>query len=469
MAPSSHRPPHRKSVPPPHRRGRGGRRRSLGKKIDDDDGGDGGGSITADTMTCVRDLKETKPTTCDDCTMQYTGWTVPNDNYMLPIINVADLTPEVFYNQYIRLRRPIVLTGMLPDLSGIEKWKDDNYLQSMLGGQSVMVERRSSTHDTFGEGMKVQMNFLRFLELMINDNDEMHYLTTQDVPTNSDGKPDLMSPLMKELKTDFPLRPKLMGNLVPQNINLWMGNAANGASSGLHHDYHDNLYIVLKGRKRFRLYSPLDAKKMYTTGELRKVHPNGRINYNGEETTAAGLDPATLVTWRKKEAEKMLEDAERAVEEGKPGAQEQLEQAEHLLNMAMDAVLDAEIHEDSDLHRHRIDDTTAKRPNNFSKVEVKYLDDKETLKVKYPEFLDANAAFCTLEAGSMLYLPASWFHEVTSYGTRDGHMAMNYWFHPPDGVDFVAPYSSDFWTNDFYERFDSKAGISEATTISQQR
>jgi len=33
----------------------------------------------------------------------------------------------------------------------------------------------------------------------------------------------------------------------------------------------------------------------------------------------------------------------------------------------------------------------------------------------------------------MLYIPASWFHEVFSTGSgAAGHMAINYWFIPPD-------------------------------------
>ncbi len=49
----------------------------------------------------------------------------------------------------------------------------------------------------------------------------------------------------------------------------------------------------------------------------------------------------------------------------------------------------------------------------------------------------------------MLYLPASWFHEVTSYGDQSseglGHLAFNYWVHPPSTSDFDAPYTDDFW------------------------
>lgn len=33
-----------------------------------------------------------------------------------------------------------------------------------------------------------------------------------------------------------------------------------------------------------------------------------------------------------------------------------------------------------------------------------------------------------------------------------GHMALNYWFHPPDTGDFEKPYSSDFWHKDWLAR-----------------
>ena len=59
-------------------------------------------------------------------------------------------------------------------------------------------------------------------------------------------------------------------------------------SSGLHHDYHDNLYVLLRGSKKITLYSPAYAEKMYTVGEISRVHPNGRINYVGQETLADG-------------------------------------------------------------------------------------------------------------------------------------------------------------------------------------
>ena len=62
-----------------------------------------------------------------------------------------------------------------------------------------------------------------------------------------------------------------------------------GASSGLHHDFHDNLYVLLRGRKCFRLYPPDQAKRMYTHGRIAKVHANGRIVYADQASRDAPM------------------------------------------------------------------------------------------------------------------------------------------------------------------------------------
>lgn len=57
------------------------------------------------------------------------------------------------------------------------------------------------------------------------------------------------------------------------------------------------------------------------------------------------------------------------------------------------------------------------------------------IKRRFPQFPGVGEALeVTVEAGQALYLPASWFHEVTSFGGADNcmHVAVNYWFHPPD-------------------------------------
>ena len=450
---------------------------------------------------------------------QYNGWTVPCNNYTITAVHMTkdELTPEKFFTEYIALRKPVVIQGTPKDLLHLQNWTNE-YMTKRAGKEQVMVEQRDSSNDSYGKGKEIEMKFGDFIQ-KVQEGDEMHYLTTQNVLSNEDGRPDLMAPFMKLLKESFPLVPELTRNLVPQNINLWMGNNSKKTSSGLHHDYHDNLYMVLRGKKKFRLFGPDDAENMYTRGELLRVHANGRINYKGEETTAYGADlkadAAARASTAKDEAEKMLEVAELAVKEGRSGAKEEYDLAEEMMEAAMEAMIDAEmgdsdgdadgdddedglenagamglfgnagdleddddddddddndeddeddedqkpsaedVEDDAiDFTKPRFVDKTVKNPNNFSLIDSNLLDDEDKLRTQYPLAVEAKAAFCDVHQGEMLYLPASWFHEVTSFGSKEGHMALNYWFHPPDALDnFDKPYSTEFWPNDFRQRF----------------
>ena len=107
------------------------------------------------------------------------------------------------------------------------------------------------------------------------------------------------------------------------------------------------------------------------------------------------------------------------------------------------------------------EEETSKAPANFSRVDSSL--PAAELEARFPLFkqaLDRGAAVeVTLRAGQMLYIPAGWFHEVRSRATQEqeekewgGHLALNYWFHPPDGPSFEQPYASDFWKRDFEAR-----------------
>ncbi|KAL3672179.1 hypothetical protein V7S43_002842 [Phytophthora oleae] len=447
------------------------------------------------------------------CVNEYNGYSLPEDNFAIERIPVGSVSPQEFFAKYVCTRTPVVLTGYLQDeeFSAPNKWStSDDRLIELAGDTKLTVERRGDIKEKFGKGIAVEMPFQELLKL-IASGDEMHYLTTQEVAFEEDGRPEIMAPFMKKLQQDFPLRPKLMGHLIPQNINMWMGNNKHGSSTGLRHDHHDNLYILMRGKKRFRLYSPGDADKMYVRGRMSHVHPNGLINYVGKETTPYGADPAAereaLAAIERNEAEFELTEAEKAVENGEPGAKARLEAAEERLEKAMFSVLQADNSEDEgdeyedgafhfeeseaegddesevgELDELALDPEeqeeenkkAAKRdagqteityPVSFSQVDTFRLRDGEQaqgdLHAEFPKFKQAKVAFCDLEVGDMLFLPASWFHEVESFGSAlgNGHLALNYWYQPPDQLapeHFESPYSSPFWERDWEQRFASQ-------------
>ena len=169
-------------------------------------------------------------------------------------------------------------------------WKGMNWSNKLLrekSGHAVLrVESRLSPNESFGRGNEEKITFSEFLDSLDGNIETSYYLTTQELSYSHEGQPSLTSPPVDGLIGDFPWVPKLCGNLIPQNINMWFGSSKLPTSSGLHHDFHDNLYILLRGEKTVTLFDPKEALNMYTEGEIVKVYPNGRINYKNQLTNA---------------------------------------------------------------------------------------------------------------------------------------------------------------------------------------
>lgn len=259
----------------------------------------------------------------------------------------------------------------------------------------------------------------------------------------------------------LPITPKPFETLIPQQINLWMGLShetapkpallqptieslgkwvPTGNSSGLHHDHADNLYVLAEGCKRFTLFCPKDAHKLFTVGDIDTVYANGLIDYKINKNARYwrkmrqdGSLVAEHAAWlleRKDYSIHKKEELERMVEE------------EEEYDGEIDASLD---------------------PPSFSTVPpvLLHLDElSDPLEIasltkfaneKFPGFLELQKTEVLLEAGDMLYLPCGWFHEVTSYTSEalQAHIAINWWFMPPDGKSEAAPYKDNYWKEDF--------------------
>lgn len=114
----------------------------------------------------------------------------------------------------------------------------------------------------------------------------------------------------------FPLpTPDLLGGLVLQQCNLWLGNGTSGKSSGLHHDFHDNLYMVLSGCKRFLIWPPICHRWLEPTGDVFRVHANGLIEYDIMDELplrADGLTAHEAALWRLRARKRVLLEADEA-------------------------------------------------------------------------------------------------------------------------------------------------------------
>lgn len=438
----------------------------------------------------------------------------------------SNIDPIKFFEKYVNKRLPVKFNNIMNSFERIQKWKNNKYLIEKAGDCLVRVEYRQNHTQRFGIGQEIQMEFKEFLDHIENDAICNYYLTTQELEYSLEGKPNLISPPLTNLKDDFNMLPDLTGHLIVQNLNLWYGKSDDSrSSSGLHHDFHDNLYILIKGEKTFRLFHPMEYVNLYPVGEIECIHSNGRINYQGQPTLADGSDKSSQAAVMASKALEIAASKLLRAEENHEDTK-MLSEIDDEIEAALEAALDAEVADnecdsedndnecdqddldeefgedeaedeaevDSDLtidlnidntplneikRKFTGDDETSNKrqsksePSNFSRVDTSL--PLEVLTREYPLYVDAlsRSVEVTIKAGEMLYLPAGWYHEVFSQSQKKamidskdnedkslddcedcniGHLALNYWFHPPDNDVFDKPYQSDFWLNDWRSR-----------------
>ena len=243
------------------------------------------------------------------------------------------------------------------------------------------------------------------------------------------------------------------------------------------------------------LFPPAQAPNLYPHGKIHTIHPNGLISYMHNVVRSDGLGGREAARFRVRALEEKI-----AVTKGK----KEKKKLEALLEEAIDAEMDLLVEEggeddfagmelddedgeegfpedeNSDDDQEDIESVGSSRgkgkgkgkteavdenpgeegePSSFSRIPTfllhQHLSFPTTAVSAHPDSLttfDLSKAtdpfVVEINPGEMLYLPASWWHEVTSSSPDNNkgnvHVAFNYWFYPPDGLGkFEEPYRDD--------------------------
>ena len=342
----------------------------------------------------------------------YKGWCPQNGNKSwLERIDAECISPKQFYNRYVRRRMPVILRSNNVDC--LRSFSIDA-MQAIAGDCKVVVEKADPhSYHQFGRTDSSSRKSMLFGDFLSRMEQEYLYCTTQPLPEDKRGPKQITSSHIQRFidRGMIPQNLPIMGNLQLYQINAWIGCSEDGSSSGFHHDFHDNFYLLVSGEKQFRLASPNFTSERPTYGckynpEVM-VHPNGLISYMGACIREDGARKVDVLRWKYNNSEGSLRDE----------IEEQLQDAiadEMLARVGFKAASQAE------------------HPLSFC-VEP----------TAHGEYITE-----TLRAGEMLYLPASFYHEVISFsGDEDKHhMAINYWYYPPStSGTFESPYEDDFW------------------------
>jgi hypothetical protein len=249
-------------------------------------------------------------------------------------------------------------------------------------------------------------------------------MTTQTLGVDDEGRPQLYTtPVTQLVEAGLITNLRPLGNLVPMTYNLWMGTSS--ASSGLHHDYHDNLYCLLEGTKSFRIAPPRAVKKLKVKGTLHTLHSNGRIVYEEQVQESGKIRPEGALV--KVERIMQLEIRQGEIEEEMEDKEEQDElekELDAIEGELLDLEMDGECEDDGDTiflggegladDETDCDDSTL-NPPIAKKVRV---DPEDTIPLNFVLEESPEVHFQTIEMykGDLLFLPAGWHHDVFSRG-----------------------------------------------------
>jgi mannose-6-phosphate isomerase-like protein (cupin superfamily) len=180
---------------------------------------------------------------------------------------------EDFYFRFYTRRQPAVIrTQSLQQLGWRTHLWTNDYLAYKAGAHEVLVQKRGGGEYSAESSAYVPMQFADFLRQVMGrpGGDERTYLNLQT--------DNVLEPPLLQLLGDFSI-PHLFKDLTLRCVNLWMGNSDRTIVTPLHHDFNDNLYVVVEGKKRFTLFPPEQAANLYPRGQLQGVEPNGIIRY----------------------------------------------------------------------------------------------------------------------------------------------------------------------------------------------
>ncbi|CRH00090.1 cupin-like protein, putative [Plasmodium relictum] len=338
-----------------------------------------------------------------------------------------NISAEQFYLDYILKRKPCLLRSeyIISKRCNL----DINFMKENV--ENLYVELEQKVSNSFGIGEKKKMKFHKFLSLIEKGNSN-YYLNTQYIKENIYGPTDFCNSITRQMINFLPKKLEIMGNLEIYQYNVWLGNNDDkNLKTFLHHDYHDNIYVLLKGKKIFRIYSPYFAYDLKTNGNIYRIHNNGLITYS----PFIRSDGSHCLDVYKKKIDKVYNDINTMTEhlnkrnnfiENKI-VEKSINKAEKKLNILEDNILNYKLYKSKfrckgkkrdDIPNHFCIINTADRKN-----EVDIFSDSTDIEQKYIEVY--------MNEGDILYLPCGWFHEVKSFSRKKYHLAFNYWYYPP--------------------------------------
>ena len=291
-----------------------------------------------------------------------------------------------FYNDYLQISKPVVITNALSAWRASSRWSS-HYLKERYGNKSVHIKLSPTTDyegiehakhwDPYGkfkipEKVRSQLEFPDLVvprpahaNMKFSEYIDLMELIANKTLTNVSAYLEYSSirQYFPDLEKDISEMPFLNSFLTLKHLNIWLSD---GNTLGkLHFDPFDNFLCMIDGRKEVILFEPHDNRMLY------EAH-----------------------------------------------------------------IPEAQFSVDLKRYKFRRDKLMESTSMVMSPIDIRNPDFD-----RFPMFRDTAPLNCTIDEGEVLFMPAFWWHEVQSYPNRDKkrNLAVNYWYEPFLTKEFPCP------------------------------
>jgi len=229
-------------------------------------------------------------------TNEYKHTTVTH-NFSVPVLtfNKTGGADWNKFHSFVTARSPVVLRSDTGDLADILGWRTKlwtkQYLAEKAGFVDIVVDSKDHTQQRFGTANTQWIrSFGDFLTDLESPFPAKYLGLRADVQA--------YKPPLDILQADIPAPAYFRQfNKKLYHANLWMGGRQdlsndtafvqtpfNPSVAMCHGDVnHDNINVILKGKKEFTLFSPADAPNLYTLAHITSVGPEGQVNFGKQK------------------------------------------------------------------------------------------------------------------------------------------------------------------------------------------
>eukprot|EP00759_Apiculatamorpha_spiralis_P051152 PhF_6_TR5128/c0_g1_i2/m.7279/K19219/JMJD7; jumonji domain-containing protein 7 len=216
----------------------------------------------------------------------------------IPVIDVSTTPIDVttFMREHVSQSIPVVLRGMASRWPAVSLWSPAYLSEAMPGPTTITVAltptgRADAIDDQQGGAFlapsEVQMTMPEFMKMLLAPQGHVvPYAQRQNDCLASE-----YGPLLGDIRPDVEEFGTEAFGGAPDASNMWIG--AGSSVTSMHQDWYENLYVVVSGKKRFRLVPPWEC--MYAPKE---DVPEGKYVYNPTtHSFTIEINPGATVPW----------------------------------------------------------------------------------------------------------------------------------------------------------------------------